>query len=1013
MPSNPCLDAALGYAGRGWPVLPCSPEHKRPLLAAQKDPATGKSIRGTGGLSSASCDADLIADWWRRWPKAMVAVATGHGRCFVLDFDPRVDDATGEVFELASLKAALEAQMGCELPQSLTSITQSGGVHVWLIWPDDGGEPVRNRGNLPEHVDVRGAGGYVIMPPSVMATGAAYRWMKGRGPGEIAIAEAPAALVRILRDRGKNAAVAPSSGLSRPQADAASAADLAEQRRHALAGLDAVETARRRYALAALDAECQRIETAASGQRNQQLNSSAYAVAQLVGAGVLGASMARAAIEASALRNPGRDDRAQIDATIDSGWSAGLAQPKDMTGIGERAGKPPRLTGASRRPSPAPGPRAGGDEATLPKRNDRREPSAQRGGAEQDRDAATVVRLMSMGERWLQRQAVPVTADEAGRLAYRAGQRWAAGVIPPLSAAVLLWGLVGIDGTTEAKAREDFDAGAARGFDTGRWECDLACAQLPMTDMGNAERFVRRHGQDFRFTTAKGWLGWDGRRWAVLDQEEDSTPAAVMAAVFATVRAIQDEARAVEATGAKGWTPHGLDFVWKATKTSVTMFSDALGAHGRASESSGRLGCIANLAKRWLTVTIEEFDADPFAINMNNGTLLLRREKIDGQWRAHAELVPHDRSMLISKLAPVDYDPHAAAELYDAMMEWAQPDAAVRRYLHQWGGYSASGHVGAQILHFWYGRGANGKSTAIDAWAGALGDYSGTIQIETFLDQGIKKRGDAATPDLARLGGVRLLRASEPERGAKLNEALIKAATGGEPMAVRALHRGFFDLRPAFKLTIGGNYKPDVPGTDEGIWRRIKLVPWNSFLAEGQRDEDLPTKLRAEYPGIMARLVLGLLDWMENGFIEPEAVTEATAEYRSDSDPLARFLNMCVEHVEGERVQASRLHSVFLAWCKAAGEREWSAKGLAGAMKTKGFANKQSNGMHWLGIRLVKDVHDFIDADGKVRDLAEAEPFTPRQPDDPGPPPEPTDRWIADDDYGDPEWRRDPFADDP
>jgi hypothetical protein len=161
----------------------------------------------------------------------------------------------------------------------------------------------------------------------------------------------------------------------------------------------------------------------------------------------------------------------------------------------------------------------------------------------------------------------------------------------------------------------------------------------------------------------------------------------------------------------------------------------------------------------------------------------------------------------------------------------------MRRYLHQWAGLNLTGHMGEQILHFWYGRGGNAKSTTIDAWAAAAGDYSTTVPIETFLDQGIKKRGDQATPDLARLGGVRMLRTSEPERGAKLAAALIKLVTGGEPMAVRFLNRGFFDLRPIFKLTISGNYRPEIPDTDDGIWRRVKLIPWEQRVRDEQHPE--------------------------------------------------------------------------------------------------------------------------------------------------------------------------------
>ncbi len=493
----------------------------------------------------------------------------------------------------------------------------------------------------------------------------------------------------------------------------------------------------------------------------------------------------------------------------------------------------------------------------------------------------------------------------------------------------------------------------------------LDLALLPMTDLGNAERFRARFGGQFRYTTAKGWLGWDAYRWRVLDQEDKSIPAMVLEAVFKTVRQIQDEAVALAASGVQSdENPNGRDqIIIKGNK--VVQLHELLAKHGRASESSNRLKCIAELSKSWLTVPIEEFDVDPYAINCMSGTVRLVRR--GAEWVA--TITPHEKTDYITKLAPVVFDPAAEAPIYDGVMAWAQPEEARRRYLHQWAGYSATGDTGEQKLQFWYGKGANGKSTVIDAWAHALGDYAGTIGIESFLDQGIKRRGDAATPDLARLGGVRLLRASEPERGAKLNEALIKAATGGEPMSVRALLKGFFDLIPRFKLTIGGNYRPEIPGTDEGIWRRVKLVPWESFLTEDQRDDAMPEKLRAEAAGIFARIIAGAVDWMNNGLVEPDSVRIATEQYRDDSDPLARFIRMCVVPAEGERVQSSRLYDVFVAWCKAAGEREWSQKGFTNALRDKGFNKRQSNGMQWLDVRLVKEVRDFVDIDGRVLEI--------------------------------------------
>jgi putative DNA primase/helicase len=203
------LKAALGYAARGWPVFPCNPKNKQPLLGADKD-SEGKAIRGTGGLKKASTDPEQIRAWWKRWPQAAIGLCTGHPTkgtesaehpaglpMFVLDFDPREDAETGEVFDLHGLKAGTEAQIGCKLPESLAVLTPSDGVHLYLL-AGDGGEAIRNRGNLPDHVDVRGLGGYVIAPPSVLSDGRRYRFHRREPMG--GIAKAPDALLAVLRD---------------------------------------------------------------------------------------------------------------------------------------------------------------------------------------------------------------------------------------------------------------------------------------------------------------------------------------------------------------------------------------------------------------------------------------------------------------------------------------------------------------------------------------------------------------------------------------------------------------------------------------------------------------------------------------------------------------------------------------------------------------------------------------------------------------------------------------------
>lgn len=361
--SNPLLEAALGYAARGWPVFPCNPENKQPLLAADKDPVTRKPIRGTGGVSKASTAPEQIRIWWKRWPLAMIGLATGHARLFVVDFDPRTDEATGEVWTLERLKGETEEQIGCPLPATLAVRTPSDGVHVYFLQPEEG-EPIRNRGNLPEHVDVRGLGGYVIAPPSFMADGRRYRWLHGDEAAEIAAA--PAALVEVLRQRRKAVAAPERSPSTAPRSPSP-----------ATAGEEMVDEAVRKYAIAALDAELQEVRRAGSGQRNSQLNTSALKIASLVAAGALDATLARTSLEQAAHDNPGRDDDRQLAATIDSGWTAGMNAPRDLSEVAQQARlRGSRARGASARPPP----RSGSVPPRPPDDDNHGEPSSRQGG---------------------------------------------------------------------------------------------------------------------------------------------------------------------------------------------------------------------------------------------------------------------------------------------------------------------------------------------------------------------------------------------------------------------------------------------------------------------------------------------------------------------------------------------------------------------------------------------------------------------------------------------------------
>lgn len=507
----------------------------------------------------------------------------------------------------------------------------------------------------------------------------------------------------------------------------------------------------------------------------------------------------------------------------------------------------------------------------------------------------------------------------------------------------------------------------------------LLCCRFPMTDMGNAERFAARNRHRVRWVDkSELWSIYDGRRWTI-----EGAEAVVEQWVYETVRAIAEEARAMRDSGRRDLgEPGALDDLVEGKDDEEVLVSDLLAKWAVKSEAHGKFSRIkASARPLGLTIQPEDFDRDPFLINCENGTLQLIDAADTNSPRAKVHMRPHDPSDLITRLMPVKYDPKAKAPIYDGFLDKVQPDETMRRFLHQWAGYCLTGDVSEQKLCFWHGRGANGKSTLIDTWSVILGDYATSLGIESFLDQGRKKSGSDHSADLAKLVGVRLVRTSEPEKGAKLAEALIKLVTGNEPVAVREPYaRRGFDLNPAFKLTVGGNHRPKITGTDDGIWRRVLLVPWTVQIADADKDRKLLGKLRNEASGILNRMIDGMLDWRRCGLIEPESVIAATAQYRDDSDPLGRFITLCLQKEAGSRVQSSHLYKLYKAWAEAAGETAWSQMGFSAAMADRGYRKKQSNTIHWLDVATLKDVHDFIDQDGNVLDFPDGSPSSPSSP---------------------------------
>jgi putative DNA primase/helicase len=441
----------------------------------------------------------------------------------------------------------------------------------------------------------------------------------------------------------------------------------------------------------------------------------------------------------------------------------------------------------------------------------------------------------------------------------------------------------------------------------------------PLSDVGNARRFAAAYGEDLRYVPAWGkWLVWTGQRW-----QEDETGTVIERA--------KDLVRALLINAAHG---SGRD-------------SQELAKHALRSQAAARVQAMVALAEteKPIPVTPDQLDADPWLLNVLNGTLNLRT----------GELQPHRREDLITKLAPVAYDPAAPCPRWEALLKRILGgDDELIGFVQRAAGYSLTGDTREQCAFFPWGTGANGKSTLLNALQGVLGDYARQTPPETLL---LKREGGIPN-DLARLHGARFVCAVETEAGRRLAEAQLKQMTGGDRIVARFLNREFFEFVPQFKVWLATNHRPVIRGTDGAIWRRIRLIPFTVTIPDAEQDRELPEKLKIEYPGILRWLVEGCLAWQRAaGLGMPAPVRDAVAGYRAEQDALAPFLNeQCVTGAEaGADAETSKaaLYADYTGWCAQSGEKPMSKVELGKALKERGFTDGRSGEERfWRGILL-------------------------------------------------------------
>lgn len=441
------------------------------------------------------------------------------------------------------------------------------------------------------------------------------------------------------------------------------------------------------------------------------------------------------------------------------------------------------------------------------------------------------------------------------------------------------------------------------------------------TDLGNAQRFEEQHRDTVRFCKDMRLpLFWNGKLW-----KSDET-GEIQRKAQETVKKIAEEV--------------------ELAKGDSSLIED-IQDHALRSQAYGKINALVRLSQTLapLQVGLDDLDADPMLLNCQNGTVDLRTE----------QLLPHSREHLITRIAPVAYDDGALCPVWMAFLnKILAGDDVMISYLQRLVGYSLTGLTLEQCLFIMAGHGANGKSTFLETIRKMLGDYARHTPSCTLLTNNLAIRND-----LARLRGARLVSAVEIGLGKKLDEALVKQLTGGDPITSRFLFQEYFEHRPTFKLFLAVNHLPEIRGTDHGIWRRIHLIPFNVIIKDEEMDKGLVYKLEAELPGILTWAVRGCLEWQKHGLEMPTQAAAAINEYRGDSDKIADFLADCCMEGSSAQVTIKQLYDCYKAWAEENDGDTLAKKALGQYLKQKGFKQGKNDGLRfWKGLGLKSAAQD-------------------------------------------------------
>lgn len=438
------------------------------------------------------------------------------------------------------------------------------------------------------------------------------------------------------------------------------------------------------------------------------------------------------------------------------------------------------------------------------------------------------------------------------------------------------------------------------------------------TDLGNAERFIHVLNGSMRYVAQeKSWYLYNGSIWM---------PDRNKAIYHAYEHMIQLIYKAAQKLEAKEQQARKRDLINHAMKSE--------------SERSIRSAIALAASKKGIPLDINHFDVDPMILNVRNGSLNL----------SEGALYRHQSKNFLTKMAGTHYDESAKAPQWEQFIcRMFGGNRELIDFIQRAVGLSLTGCIYEQVLFLLIGRGKNGKSTFLEVLRQLLGSYAATADFSSFLES----KSERVRNDLARLKGVRFVSAAEADPDRALSESIVKQITGGDTITARYLYKEYFEFVPALKMWSALNSKPRIKGTDDGIWRRVLLIPCDAKISDEETDPYLPSKLLLELPGILVWAVEGCLSWQKEGLRIPDILRSATREYREDEDIFGQFIAECCDVQADLLASSMHLFESYAKWCDRCREKPLAKNVFGERLKRLGLEScRESKSRLWKGIGL-------------------------------------------------------------